>query len=61
MGDQALRLVTTSGTGVAQDNDTPEGLFRAHYDRMYLAAYRVSGSVQDAEDVLQTIFLKLLK
>ena len=28
---------------------------------MFLAAYRVSGSIQDAEDVLQSVFLKLLK
>ncbi|MBO0725910.1 MAG: sigma-70 family RNA polymerase sigma factor [Blastocatellia bacterium] len=36
-----------------------EGLFREHYDRVFRAAYRVMGSVVDAEDVLQTVFLRL--
>src|SRR5262245_11748953 len=36
-----------------------EGLFREHQDRVFRAAYRVTGSVVDAEDVLQTVFLRL--
>src|SRR5262249_42224561 len=36
-----------------------EGLFREHHDRVFRAAYRVMGSVVDAEDVLQTVFLRL--
>ncbi len=36
-----------------------EGLFREHHDRVFRAAYRVTGSVVDAEDVLQTVFLRL--
>lgn len=36
-----------------------ENLFREHYDRIFRAAYRITGSVVDAEDVLQTIFLRL--
>src|SRR5262249_47713713 len=36
-----------------------EGLFREHHDRVFRAAYRITGSVVDAEDVLQTIFLRL--
>ncbi len=35
-------------------------LFREHQDRVFRAAYRVTGSVVDAEDVLQTIFLRLV-
>jgi RNA polymerase sigma-70 factor (ECF subfamily) len=38
-----------------------ERLFQAHHDRVFRAAYRVTGSSADAEDVLQTIFLRLLK
>ena len=38
-----------------------EATFRAHYDRMYRAAYRITGREDDAEDVLQTVFLRLLK
>src|SRR5262245_65549468 len=36
-----------------------EGLFREHQDRVFRAAYRVTGSVVDSEDVLQTVFLRL--
>jgi RNA polymerase sigma-70 factor (ECF subfamily) len=38
-----------------------ENLFREHYDRIYRAAYRVTGSSMDAEDVLQTVFLRLAR
>jgi RNA polymerase sigma-70 factor (ECF subfamily) len=38
-----------------------ESLFREHYDRVYRAAYRVTGSATDAEDVLQTVFLRLAR
>ncbi len=36
-----------------------ESLFREHYDQIYRTAYRITGSPSDAEDVLQTIFLRL--
>ncbi len=36
-----------------------ELLFREHHDRVFRAAYRITGSVVDAEDVLQTVFLRL--
>ena len=38
-----------------------ETLFREHHTRIYRAAYRVTGNGTDAEDVLQTIFLRLMK
>lgn len=38
-----------------------EQLFAEHHARVYSAAYRVTGNAQDAEDVLQTVFLRLLK
>jgi RNA polymerase sigma-70 factor, ECF subfamily len=37
-----------------------EQLFEQHYQLVYRTAYGVTGSVEDAEDVLQTIFLRLL-
>ncbi len=43
---------------------TPSGhfekLFREHHARVFQAAYRVSGNLADAEDALQTVFLRLL-
>jgi RNA polymerase sigma-70 factor (ECF subfamily) len=38
-----------------------EDLFRDHYQMIYRTAYSVTGSSHDAEDVLQTIFLRLLR
>ena len=36
-------------------------LFQAHHDRVFRTAHRVTGSAADAEDVLQTVFLRLVK
>ena len=38
-----------------------EELFREHYHFVFRTAYSVTGSRQDAEDVLQTVFLRLLR
>ncbi len=38
-----------------------ESLFREHYDQIFRTAYRVTGSAVDAEDVLQTVFLRLAR
>ena len=38
-----------------------EELFTEHYQLVYRTAYAVTGNRQDAEDVLQTIFLRLLR
>ena len=38
-----------------------EELFLEHYQMVYRTAYSVTGSRQEAEDVLQSLFLKLLQ
>jgi len=38
-----------------------ERIFRDHATRVMSAAYRVTGSAHDAEDVLQTIFMRLVR
>ena len=38
-----------------------EDLFEEYYGLVYRTAYGVTGRVEDAEDVVQTIFLRLLK
>ncbi|HEX2255029.1 MAG TPA: RNA polymerase sigma factor [Thermoanaerobaculia bacterium] len=38
-----------------------EALFREHHERVFRAAYRVTGNASDAEDVLQTVFMRLLR
>jgi RNA polymerase sigma-70 factor (ECF subfamily) len=54
---KTLRLVT-------EPTEPPgelETLFQAHHDRVFRTAHRITGSPADAEDVLQTVFLRLAK
>ena len=57
---KTLRLVTEEGPPNAPQTEL-EGLFRAHHDRVFRTAHRITGSPADAEDVLQTVFLRLVK
>ncbi len=53
-------LATASHIKLAPDPpEELESLFREHYSLVFRTAYRITGSVADAEDVLQTIFLRL--
>jgi RNA polymerase sigma-70 factor (ECF subfamily) len=36
-------------------------IYEQHHNTVFAAAYRVTGSAADAEDVLHTVFLRLLK
>lgn len=38
-----------------------EQVFREHHAMVFRAAYRVTGNADDAEDVLQTVFLRMVK
>jgi RNA polymerase sigma-70 factor (ECF subfamily) len=38
-----------------------ERVFREHHALVFRAAYRVTGNPDDAEDVLQTVFLRMVK
>jgi len=40
--------------------DGVERLFRAYHGLVFRAAYRITGNATDAEDVLQTVFLRLI-
>jgi RNA polymerase sigma factor (sigma-70 family) len=48
-------------SSVMESQSTLEILFRQHSDRVFRTANRVTGSVADAEDVLQTVFLRLVR
>jgi RNA polymerase sigma-70 factor, ECF subfamily len=45
----------------AADSNSLEGLFERHHDRVFRTAHRVTGSAADAEDVLQTVFLRVAR
>lgn len=57
--------VPATATHLQPVADPPPGaletLFREHYDQIFRTAYRVTGSASDAEDVLQTVFLRLAR
>lgn len=38
-----------------------EGLFRQHSKFIYRTAYRITGNTEDAEDVLQNLFVQMLR
>jgi RNA polymerase sigma-70 factor (ECF subfamily) len=57
MADSRTEFVADAS---AKTNDL-EALFQRHHDRVFRAAYRVTGSAADAEDVLQTVFLRLAR
>jgi RNA polymerase sigma-70 factor (ECF subfamily) len=56
---KTLRLVTEEPPNATQTE--LETLFQSHHDRVFRTAHRVTGSPADAEDVLQTVFLRLVK
>jgi RNA polymerase sigma-70 factor (ECF subfamily) len=63
--DLKERNVLAAATHIQTAPDPPpaelETLFREHYDQIFRTAYRVTGSPSDAEDVLQTVFLRLAR
>ena len=49
------------GEASATQSNELELLFRQHYDRVFRTAHRMTGSAADAEDVLQTVFLRVAR
>ncbi len=64
-GDDAkevrVQAAVKSLTTVPEPPGEIERLFRDHHERVFRAAHRITGSAADAEDVLQTVFLRLVK
>jgi RNA polymerase sigma factor (sigma-70 family) len=55
-----MLTATVSGLKKPSTADDFEQIFKEHSGLIYRTAYGVTGSPEDAEDVLQTIFLRLL-
>ena len=53
-----MPVETQSPSGYATEI---EKAFLEHHEMVYRAAFRVTGSASDAEDVLQTLFLRLVR
>src|SRR3981081_677221 len=58
---KTLRLVNEPTEPANSTQTALETLFRTHHDRVFRTAHRITGSPADAEDVLQTVFLRLVK
>jgi RNA polymerase sigma-70 factor (ECF subfamily) len=54
-----LQLATGEGTAIR--NPQFSRLFEEYHGLIFRTAYRLTGSAADAEDVLQTIFLRLVR
>src|SRR5262249_48141172 len=54
----AVTVSNLIGGSLAQEF---EDLFREHYQLVYRTAYGITGRAEDAEDVLQMVFLKLMR
>ena len=50
-----------AGLAERQDHSGLERVFLEHKDRVFRTAYRITGNAGDAEDALQTVFLRLLR
>lgn len=61
MGEHAITLINEPREGDARQASSFDALYSEHHRKVLLAAYRVTGSMPDAEDVLQAVFLRLLK
>ncbi len=58
--DDGVQLALSSRS-LAPEGPELERAFRAHHNRVFQVAYRVTGNSSDAEDVLQNIFIRLMK
>ena len=61
---QATMHITGTTSMSPAERATPAGLelmFHRHKEQIFRAAYRVTGNASDAEDVLQTVFLRLVR
>jgi RNA polymerase sigma-70 factor, ECF subfamily len=61
MKEEKVQAAATQIRSLPEPPRELENLFREYYDRVFRAAYRITGSYVDAEDVLQTVFLRLAR
>jgi RNA polymerase sigma-70 factor (ECF subfamily) len=61
-GDKQRELTLTVGTYRNTDNASEiEKAFLENHEMVYRTAFRITGNASDAEDVLQTLFLRLIR
>jgi RNA polymerase sigma-70 factor (ECF subfamily) len=61
LGEENMSAVTAFKVNTKLTDSDFDQLFREHYELVYRTAFSVTGSAEDAEDVLQAIFLSLVR
>jgi RNA polymerase sigma-70 factor (ECF subfamily) len=59
--ESQLDLPVQTGPFLSDPPPDLDLIFREHHNSVFRAAYRVTGNASDAEDVLQTVFMRLLR
>src|SRR5205814_8927572 len=59
--DRMKALMAAQTEPAAAPTNDLEQIFREHHAMVFRAAYRVTGNAGDAEDVMQTVFLRMMK
>jgi RNA polymerase sigma-70 factor (ECF subfamily) len=54
-------LITTHEVPIPIISNALDAMYREHHTMVFRTAYRVTGNVSDAEDVLQTVFLRMVR
>jgi RNA polymerase sigma-70 factor, ECF subfamily len=56
-----MSTITSSGPPTERLEPKLDDFYREHYALVFRTAYGVTGSAEDAEDIVQTIFLRMLR
>jgi RNA polymerase sigma-70 factor (ECF subfamily) len=56
-----VQVAAVTEAAAGEERSDLERVFVAHQARVFRAAYRITGNAQDAEDVLQSVFLRLAR
>lgn len=56
-----ITLITTHEVPIPIISNALDAMYREHHTMVFRTAYRVTGNVSDAEDVLQTVFLRMVR
>ncbi len=59
--EKSVQLAMQENAATPTTASSLEHVFREHRQRVLHAAYRITGSNDDAQDVLQTVFLRLVR
>ena len=54
-------LITTHEVPIPIIPNALDGMYREHHIMVFRTAYRITGNAADAEDVLQTVFLRMAR